>query len=368
MKLTAPKSTLLAAIGTCVGIADKKSSIPILSTALLTTTPTTLTLKATDMFLSSVCTIDVEAEPGTIAIDARELFDRVKAMPDGDVTIDIGKNKQATIKVKGAARRFTLYAQHGEDYPQLFTPPAAADPLSIQRKDLVELIQRTHFSISTDETRAHVNSLLLELDGNTIRAVSTDGHRLSKAEAIGTVDHNPVTMLLPLKGVLELKKRIEASDAESVSLVVSQPWAIFTIDGVAFGVKLVDAQFPPYQQVIPKKSDHIARVPRSALSEAIDAVKLSVSDRTGGIKLTVLSGKVRITSESPEHGNSLDEIDADYEGAEQTVGMNAKYINDVLRALDSAEVEIGLTGELDPVVVKPVGDEQFVGCLMPMRI
>ena len=135
-----------------------------------------------------------------------------------------------------------------------------------------------------------------------------------------------------------------------------------------FSVKLVDAQFPPYAQVIPQNSERKVRVPRAPLAEALRAVSIAASERTGGVKLTLAKGTMRISSESPESGDGFDEVPTDYSGPELTIGFNAKYFLDVLGALEEEEVVLGLSGELDPAVLRPASDRQFLAVVMPMRI
>jgi DNA polymerase III subunit beta len=140
---------------------------------------------------------------------------------------------------------------------------------------------------------------------------------------------------------------------------------------MTFSVKLVDAQFPPYQQVIPSMSDRSIRAPRAQLADALKAIRLAASDRTGGVKLTVTSRALRITSESPESGNGFDEVPVDYDGPEVTIGFNASYFLNVLDAIDDDEVALGISGELDPAVIRPATEstaESYVAVIMPMRI
>jgi DNA polymerase-3 subunit beta len=133
-------------------------------------------------------------------------------------------------------------------------------------------------------------------------------------------------------------------------------------------VKLVDAQFPPYAQVIPQSSDKKVRVPRAAFADALRAVSIAASERTGGVKLALLKGTMRITSESPESGDGFDEIPIDYDGPAITIGFNAKYFLDVLGSLDDEEIILSMSGELDPAVVRPSSDRMFLAVVMPMRI
>ncbi|MBK6520586.1 MAG: DNA polymerase III subunit beta [Polyangiaceae bacterium] len=380
MELVVPKKDLLRLVARCQGVADKKSAMPALSNVLLAAEGNTLHVSATDMYLAISGSTPAEvATSGSVALPARELHDRVKAMPDGPIQLSTTAGAQTTIKAAGSPRRFTIHGIPGADFPHLPKPDAAAPTLSLPVDLLARLIARTHFSISTDETRAHVNSALFEWAGDTVRMVTTDGHRLSKMEATVTGTSATATMLIPLKAIAELRRLADDSRAErtdkdalpTVSITQSGPNAFFDLAGMRFSVKLVDAQFPPYQQVIPKVTARQIRAPRRAFAEALDAVRIAASDRTGGVKLTTLSGLLRVTSESPESGNGFDELPVDFEGPELTIGFNAKYFLDVLNAIDDEEIVLGISGELDPAVLRPATEsdkESFVAVVMPMRI
>jgi DNA polymerase III subunit beta len=383
MELTVPKKDLLRLVSRCQGVADKKSAMPALSNVLLVAEGSVLHVSATDMYLSITGTTSADVTTaGSVALPARELFERVKAMPEGPVQIAATAGAQTTIKASASPRRFTVHGIPGGDFPPLPRPDERAPTLSMPVELLAKLIAHTHFSISTDETRAHVNSAMFEWAGDRLRMVTTDGHRLSKMEATVSGSSATATMLIPLKAIGELRRladdaRAERSEAKdkgepaNVQITQSGPNAFFDLAGMRFSVKLVDAQFPPYQQVIPKVSERNVRAPRKALAEALDAVRIAASDRTGGVKLTTLSGLLRVTSESPESGNGFDELPVDFEGGELTIGFNAKYFLDVLNALDGDEVILGMSGELDPATIRQGTEaekEAFVAVVMPMRI
>jgi DNA polymerase-3 subunit beta len=203
--------------------------------------------------------------------------------------------------------------------------------------------------------------------------VTTDGHRLSKMEATVAGTSATATMLIPLKAVSELRRLTDQAKSEKITTLVIQqsgPNAFFTVAGMMFSVKLVNAQFPPYQQVIPASPARTVRAPRLPLIDALKAIQLAASDRTG-VKLALVPGALRITSESPDSGNAFDEITVDYNGPEMTIGFNAKYFLDVLGAIDEEEVVLGLSGEFDPAVLMPATEsdaQSYIAVLMPMRI
>jgi DNA polymerase-3 subunit beta len=376
MDLVIPKKDLLRLVARCQGVADKKSAMPVLANILLAAEGQTLRVAATDLYLSvSGQTAAEIGTAGSVAVPAKDLLERVKAMPEGPVQISTTDGAQTTLKAVGSPRRYTLHGMPGSEFPALPKPAADAPTLDLSVDLLATLIARTHFSISSDETRAHVNSALFEWAGERVRMVTTDGHRLSKMEATVPGSSATATMLIPLKAIAELRRLAEEAraDKESSTVAISQsgPNAFFTLAGMNFSVKLVDAQFPPYQQVIPQVTDRQIRAPRIAFADALRAVSLAASDRTGGVKLSAVPGALRITSESPESGNGFDELSVDYSGPEVTIGFNAKYFLDVLAAIDDEEISLGISGELDPAVLKPAGEssqQSYIAVIMPMRI
>lgn len=388
MELTVAKKDLLKIVARMQGVAERKSTMPVLANVLLAADGTgALRLAATDLYLSLIGRIPADiAKGGSVAVSAKDLFERVKMMPDGPVVIASQENATTTIKASGTARRYTLRGMPGDDFPPLPQPAEGSPTLALDVEVLAELIAKTHFSISTDETRAHLNSALFEWDGEIVRMVTTDGHRLSKVDVKVAGRQASATMLIPLKAIQELRRLCDemladgpttGADGEKKKpeLLITQSGAsaFFQGAGTTFSVKLVDAQFPPYAQVIPQQSACTVRAPRSALADALKAVSVAASERTGGVKLSLTNGSMRITSESPESGDGFDEIPVEFNGPNMSIGFNAKYFLDVLAAVGDDEVAVGLSGELDPAVIRPASstptsDRQFLSVVMPMRI
>jgi len=382
MQVVVSKKDLFRVLARCQGVADKKSTMPVLGNVLLEASSDHLRLAATDLYLAVSGSIPAEvAREGSIALGARDLFDRIRMMPEGQISIAADDSASTTIRAVGSARRYTLHAIPGQEFPALPQPDESANPLTLRVDALSRLIASTHFSISTDETRLHLNSALFEWDGQCVRMVTTDGHRLSKAEATLEGQDAQASMLIPLKGVLELKRLCEEARAEAgkgddeapleLTMMQSGPNAFFQLAGFQFSVKLVDAQFPPYQQVIPDSSERVVRAPRLAMADALRAVSVAASDRTGGVKLSLSDGTMRFESESPESGEGFDEVPVEYDANEVTIGFNAKYFLEALTAVEDDEILLAISGELDPAVVRP-GTESpkasYLAVIMPMRI
>lgn len=377
MELTVAKKDLVRLVGRMQGVAERKSTMPVLSNVLLAVEGAgTVRVAATDLYLALLGRVNAEVvKPGTVAVPAKDLFERIKMMPDGPIHIATQDGGGTTLKAVGTARRYTLRGMPGDDFPPLPTPAEGSPTLALGVQVLQELIAKTHFSVSTDETRAHLNSALFEWEGDVVRMVTTDGHRLSKMQVTVAGRQASATMLIPLKAIHELRRMCDEiladkGDAAKAELQITQSGssAFFQAAGMMFSVKLVDAQFPPYQQVIPQNSEKSVRVGRLALADAFRAVSIAASERTGGVKVSLQNGSMRISSESPESGDGFDELPVEYAGAPMTIGFNAKYFLDILGALDEDEVTLSLSGELDPAVVRPVSDREFLAVVMPMRI
>jgi DNA polymerase-3 subunit beta len=270
-----------------------------------------------------------------------------------------------------------LRGVRGEDFPPLPAPQEGAPRFALGVDVLVEIIGKTQFSISTDETRAHLNSALFEWEGSALRMVTTDGHRLSKMEVKLAGKQASLSMLIPLKGLSELRKLCEEMAADTkdkapeVVLIEGGSSAFFEFPNMMFSVKLVEAKFPPYAQVIPQQSTKVVKSSRMLLADALRAVSVASSERTGGVRLTLAKDTLRITSESPDSGEGFDELSVEYNGPDMSVGFNAKYFLDVLAALGDEEVALHFNGELDPAVVRPANPAEgrdYLAVVMPMRI
>ena len=220
------------------------------------------------------------------------------------------------------------------------------------------------------------NGVFVGVGLHGLRMVTTDGHRLLKHEVPADGGQKAsFSLLIPLKGIAELRRLCDEAKADkgekegaALKMLRGGPNVFFQREDTMLAIKLVDAQFPPYQQVIPQKTETKVRVGRAQLIDVLKAMSVAASERTGSVKLSLSKGTMRVTSENPDSGDAFDEIPVDYAGADMTIGFNVRDILDVLAALDEDEVRLGISGELDPVVVEPGSDKRFLAIVMPMRI
>jgi DNA polymerase-3 subunit beta len=348
--------------------------MPYLTCALFTIERAAIRIDTTDLYLSIAGAATAESDaPGAFAVPAKDLLERVKMMPDAPVTMTY-KEGRVVVQAKGTSRRYTLSGMPGDDLPPVAKPPAGAPVVAVDASTLAQLIKRMKFAISSDETRAHLNSALLEWNGDCLRLVGTDGHRLAKAEERVKGRAADLRLLLPKKAMELLLKLCDEAigmeeGARSIRIIQSGPTAFFEWAGGTFGVKLVDAQFPPYDQVIPKNQPLSLLAPRAIFAEALRAVAIASGDgQSSGVKFTLGKGKLRLSAQNADKGEGEDEIDVDYDGRELTVGLNASYVLDVLSALDCEQVLMNLGGDLDPVRMTMPKSEAIEAVIMPMRI
>jgi DNA polymerase III subunit beta len=376
MHAVVSKRDLGRILARCQGVADKKSTMPVLGNVLLEAQKSSeLGLAATDLYLGVSGTVSAKIEkPGSVAVGARDLFERVKMMPDGNISIALQNDGAVAIRAQGQARRYTLKGLPGSEFPTLPQPGEGASSMTLGIEVLSELIAKTHFSIAADDTRPHLNSALFQLEGNNVRMVTTDGHRLSKMEIQQPEHEATASMLIPLKGIQELRRLCDEAKSDgnsTISVLTSGTNAFFRVPGLQLGIKLVEVQFPPYNQVIPQNTLHKVIAPRALLADALKAVSLAANDRTGGVKLTLATNVMRFSSESPESGDGFDEVPVEYTGNELTVGFNAHYLLQVLNTIDQEDIVLGVSGELDPATVRPAnpsGRSDYLAVIMPMRI
>ena len=376
MELTIEKQQFLRGLARTHGVADRKSSMHILSNVLLTAEgPDRLRLSATDLYLGVTSLVPANIKTsGIIAVSARTLFDIVKNLPDGEVSW--GLSDSHAVEVKCGKVRYRIPAMPGEDFPPL-PNPGDADFAHLEAELLSELISLTQYSMSHDDTRPHLAGTLFEGDGKVVRMVTTDGHRLSKAEHKVTGAMMNFSMLVPHKGISELKRLLDdvrstkskGDEATTVGICATGGNAFFQREDLCLSVKLADENFPPYSKVIPTKQSRTVVAARGPLVEALRRISLVANDKSGGVQLVLEPGILRIQSQNPEVGEGIEEVDVDYAGDVLRIGFNARYLLDALSALQCDEVAIELSGERDPGVLKPVGDNaDFIGVIMPMRI
>jgi DNA polymerase-3 subunit beta len=366
MEFRIHKAEFLKGLRLAQSIADRKSTMPMLANVLLRTVgKNKLLVAATDLNVSLSAELNCEcSKDGGLTVGAKALHDIVVNMPGDDVVLKRSDNNWAEIKAGKVDYR--LVGMPDRDFPKI-PDHREVSFATIDSEVLRTMVDRTLFSVCSDETRFHLNGVFFESDGKRARMVSTDGHRLSKVER--DLVGGPVLtagVIIPKKGLVEIKRTLDAASGPC-EIAVKTPYVFLRANEITLAVKLIDSQFPPYEAVIPKNNDKILEVSRTLLADALKRAQL-MSSETRGVKLSVDKGVVRIAGDNPDLGEVREELDADYDGDAVSVGVNPKYVLELLAQMHDDGVRAELAGELDPILLRPSGDPDYIGVIMPMRI
>lgn len=365
MEFRIAKSEFLRGLRLAQGIADRKSTMPMLANVLLRTQgKNQILVAATDLNVSLTAELkSSNAHEGGFTLGAKNLYDLIANAPGDDVTLKKADNHWAEIRSGKVVYR--VVGMPDRDFPKV-PDHREATYSTIETAVLREMIDKTLFSVCNDETRFHLNGVFFESDGSKAKMVSTDGHRLSKVER--TIAGGPKLssgIIIPKKGLLEIKKVLESG--ESCKLAIKTPHLFLVQDDIAIAVKLIDAQFPSYDQVIPKDHKRIVTVDRARFIDALRRAQL-MSSETRGVKVAVTKEGLTITSDNPDLGEVREELEAEYSGEPIAIGFNPKYVVELLSQITNDQITIALGNELDPGLIQPLGGESYLGVVMPMRI
>ena len=377
MELVVRKTDLLRELQLFQGIVERKNTIPILANVLLDATGAEVKMLATDLEvgLRSKCPATV-SKNGSLTLPAKKLYEIVKALPETDVRIEEDKGG-----VKVAADRFDSRMQTlpREDFPTL---PDASGAISAQlpRESLRQMISKTQFAITGEDTRYFLNGALFLLRGESLGLVSTDGHRLahitvardkSKAgKGAKTSDGDENRVILPRKTLLELGRLLAEGGEGDIQYERGENHLFFGVGDRLLISRMIDGQFPAFERVIPKNNDKHVEFDRDRLTSAVKRVALLSNERSRAVKFQIDKGKVEIASSSPEFGEAKEVLMVDYAAAPVTICFNAQYVLDFLGVVETDTVSLDFKDEMSQAVLKPVGGEgyEYTYVIMPMRI
>ena len=372
MELVVGKNLLLRELQLFQGIVERKNTIPILANVLIEAKGNEVRMLATDLevALRSRCDAAV-SKGGSLTLPAKKLYEIVKALPETDVRIQEDKNG-----VKVAADKFDSRMQTlpREDFPSLPETTGAASA-TLPREALREMVAKTQFAITGEDTRYFLNGALFVLRSDSMSLVATDGHRLAlvtvKREAADQAvkTGEEVKVILPKKTLLELGKLLSEADAD-IRYERGENHLFFAVGDRVLISRMIDGQFPAYERVIPKGNDKDIEFERERLTNAVKRVALLSNERSRAVKFEIDKGKVDVTSSSSEFGEAREQLTVEYQGAPLAISFNAQYVLDFLNVADTDVVSLSLKDEVSQAVMKPVGAQgyDYTYVIMPMRI
>ena len=367
MKFTIEKSDFIKVLQRIQGIVEKRNTMPILANVLLDVSDGKINIMATDLevFIKDSSPARV-IEDGSVTVNARKLFEIAKELPGETMDISSGKDDKVTLKAGKA--RFNIMGLPSKDFPVF----PAIDESAMKEMDSAvfrELIEKTSFAVSTDETRYNINGFLLESSSGSLKMVATDGHRLAliTREGVSIDSGSKEGVLLPRKGVMEMKKVLDEKGG-SFLLGITQKNAVMKRDNTVIMIRLLEGEFPDYTRVIPKDNDKDAIAVRADLLSSLKRVSLLSTDKIKGVKFSFSNSKLVLSSSSPDIGEATEEVDVEYPFGELEIAFNARYFVDMLEALNDEKVRISLKDPLSPGVLRPTNGEDYTYIIMPMRL
>ncbi|HMO17716.1 MAG TPA: DNA polymerase III subunit beta [Oligoflexia bacterium] len=374
MNFTTSKEALTKIAFLAASIAQKKATMPILVNIKLTALENgTITGIASDLEVSLRAEVgaDVKA-PGSLIVDAKVFYDVVKELPNYPVTLNL--SKRTRLEIECGQSRFKIHCGAAEEYP-VVEGLQIQDSTSIKTAKFIEMIDKTVFAVSTDETRYNINGVYAEtIEGPLgpnkmcLRFVGTDGHRMAIIDRASDGFKLDQPVIIPRKGIQELKKVLEESDDDKTEIAISKQYLTARNSNNTIAVRLVDGQYPDYKQVIPTATTTKIEADRAMLLSAIKRVSLMTTDKSRAVKFKLLDGNLLISSASPEYGEASENLDVVQDGGDVTTGFSGKFLLDMLTSVsDSEKIIIRLDGDASPGVFSGENDPLYESIIMPMR-
>ncbi|WP_073973722.1 DNA polymerase III subunit beta [Erythrobacter donghaensis] len=375
MKATIERATLLRCLSHVQSVVERRNTIPILSNVLIDAdVGGSVRVMATDLDLQVVETMSASSvdQPGAITVSAHLLFDIARKLPEGSqVSLTTSENR---LEVKAGRSNFKLPTLPRDDFPVIVEGDLPTS-FEIPARMLAELIDRTRFAISTEETRYYLNGIFLHVtdeDEPLLKAAATDGHRLARFTlprpegAAGMPD-----VIVPRKAVGELRKLLEEALDGNVLIDLSASKIRFTLGGeggVVLTSKLIDGTFPDYSRVIPTANDKLLKVDPKLFYSGVDRVATIATEKTRAVKIGLDNDRVTLSVTSPDNGTAAEELAADYKAEGLEIGFNANYLKDILGQIDSDTVELHLADAGAPTLIRESEKARALYVLMPMRV
>jgi DNA polymerase-3 subunit beta len=370
MKATIERATLLKSLGHVQSVVERRNTIPILSNVLIEASEEGgIRLMATDLDLQINETIEANVtQAGATTVSAHTLFDIARKLPEGSqVELNAAEGK---MQVNAGRARFNLSTLPRDDFP-IIAEGDLPTRFELPAATLRQIIDKTRFAISTEETRYYLNGIFLHASDEAqpvLKAAATDGHRLARvtvprpAGAEGMPD-----IIIPRKCVAELRKLLDEVDG-TVQISLSESKVRFGLGTAILTSKLIDGTFPDYSRVIPTGNDKLLRIDPRSFEEGVDRVATIASEKTRAVKMALDRDRITLSVTSPENGTAAEEVPGDYASESLEIGFNARYLLDILGQIEGDTVEVHLADAAAPTLLRENDKAAALYVLMPMRV
>jgi DNA polymerase-3 subunit beta len=366
MELTTSQDILVRGLQKIQGIVERRNTLPILSHFLLVAQTDGVIIHATDLELGYKGHLEATVnKPGTITLPARKTYDILRELPAG-VEVHMAVANHGWVRITAGSAAFRVPCLPAEEYPAL---PRIDDVefSSLNSATLEEMIRKTIFATSHDETRYTLSGVLMVGEADKVTMVATDGHRLAYASSAMSLGKS-LRFIVPRKAFEEVGRFAADSDEEEIALAVLENHLVFRKGQSVLITRLIEGQFPDYDSVIPKEFSRHATVEHERLLRALRRVSLLSNEKTKPVKIEFESNSMTLRSNTPEMGEATEQISAAYDGESMTMGFNARYMLEALGVMTNEQVKLELNDPLSPGVLRPADQDQFFYVIMPMRV
>lgn len=365
MKFTAAREVLLKPLQAVIGVVERRQTMPILSNVLIIAKNGQIAVTATDLEVELVAQTEVDTQSdGEITVSGRKLLDICRALPEGSlVSVSLSGEK---LSVKAGRSKFNLVTLPAAEFP-VIEDIKAGQTIAVSQQALGRLIEKTHFSMAQQDVRYYLNGMLIETGGSHLRAVATDGHRLSLCQVDiedGNLDEQQV--IVPRKGVMELQRLMSGDGDLNIELGANH--IRIQLEGIRFTSKLIDGRFPEYSRVIPKESSNELKADRSEFKSALQRTAILSNEKYRGIRLVIRDSGVMLQAHNPEQEEAEEELAVEYSGEDIEIGFNVNYLLDALGAIEGDDVTLSVQDSNSSCLIRQPGNDDCTFVVMPMRL
>lgn len=363
--LQAQRDSLLKPLQAVTGIVERRHTLPILSNVLLENQNGQTKILATDLEIQ-IDTIgpNSNAEDFRITTNAKKLQDILRALPDGEVSLDWDKNR---LVLKAGKSRFNLQTLPAEEFPLMNIDEDISTQFSLSQEVFREMLSQVQYSMAVQDIRYYLNGLLMQTEGNQLRLVATDGHRLAYAATTLEADLPKTEVILPRKTVLELFKLLNHPE-QPITIELLHNQVRFRCNDTIIVSKIIDGKFPDYNRVIPLDNDKIFLVNRSELLGSLERAAILANEKFRGARLQIQPGLMRVTCNNNEQEEAREELEIAYQGDALEVGFNINYLMDALRNVHSEDLQLAFGDANRSTLFTIPNNANFKYIVMPMRI
>jgi DNA polymerase-3 subunit beta len=367
MKFSTNRETLLRPLQLVTGVVERRQTLPVLANLLVSAKDGVLSITGTDLEVELVAVedqVDIQQE-GEITIPARKIADIWRALPDdANVAVEVSGDRAT---VRSGRSRFTLATLPAEDFPKVESGPDDVE-FKLAQSALRDLLEQVSFSMAQQDVRYFLNGMLLEVSPQHLRTVATDGHRLAMCTLDGTgAGSERVQAIVPRKGVLELSRLLDDGD-EEVLVQLGGNHLRVTQGSFTLTTKLVDGKFPDYEKVVPKDLGRTVTGDRGALKQAFQRASILSNEKYRGVRMIIDGELMTIQANNPEQEEAEEQVAVAYDGDRMEMGFNVSYLQDVLSALDTEQVQFSVSDANSSALIEGLGKDDAVYVVMPMRL